>query len=133
MTTPNVEWVNLPETSLFKPKWIGVNEDATDMTVLAGRKATDTLVWIPRGVLFVQVRVEMTGSGGLVAVGITQNGARSACIWLNNPKTGDYTARVIVDDPKARLYVTQNAFSTSALRGSKVGVTVIPLGTIQEN
>ena len=129
MTTPNIDWVNLPETSLFVPKRVGYDSGATDMTVLAGRKATDTHVWVPRGVLFVQVRVEMSGGGGLVAVGITQNGKRASCVWLNNPQTGDYTARVIVDDPKARLYVTQNGFFTAAW-DSKVGVTVIPLGTI---
>lgn len=131
MTTPNIDWVNLPETSLFVPQKIGYGDGAADMAVLAGRKATDTLVWVPRGVLLVQARVEMAGQGKLVSVGITQNGKRASCIWLNNPKTGDYTARVIVYDPKARLYVTQNGFTTNGW-DTKVGVTVIPLGTIQE-
>lgn len=131
MTTPDIDWVSLPETSLFVPARVGYGDGPADMTVLAGRKATNELVWVPRGVLFVQVRVEMSGVGGLVAVGVTQGGRRQSVLWLNNPKTGDYTARVIIDDPKARLYVTQDKFTSSA-GDSKVGVTVIPLGTIQE-
>lgn len=132
MTTPNidVDWVMLPETSIFTPANVPYGSPATDMTVLEGRKATETLVWVPKGVLLVQLQLEMGGPGALVTVGVTQNGKRQSVIWLNNPKSGFYTGRVIVDDPKARMYVTQDRF-TSAAFTSKVGVTVFPTGVLK--
>lgn len=133
MTTPNISLdidMMLPETSIFTPAKVKFEDPATGMPVKQGRKATDTLVWVPQGVLLVNMQLEMSGGAGLVSVGITQNGKRQSVIWLNNPKTGFYTGRVIIDDPKARLYVIQEKFTTSALNGSKVGVTVIPTGIL---
>lgn len=135
MTSPNfdVEWLKLPETSLWKPKQVSYDHGETGMLVQEGRRASEELVWLPMGVLLIQMQLEMSGDASRVVVGISQNGKRKSCFWLTQPKTGFYTKKVIIDDPKARLYVTQYRFTSSALNDSKVGITVVPMGVVPRN
>ena len=134
MTTPNIDWVLLPETSIFVPATVKADVRA-DMTVTNGRKLDATSVPAPVGVLLLQVQIDIVNTAdpvGIIAPTIHQNGKRRAVLWLTNLPKGSYSymTRVIVDDPNARLYVQQHGFGTTAQQNTRVGVTVFPLGTV---
>lgn len=135
MTSPSfdVMWLSLPETSLWKPRSVSYDADEISMLVQEGRRASKELVRVPMGVLLIQLQLEISGEASRITVGVSQNGKRTPCLRLSQPQTGFYTARVIVDDPQACLYVTQYRFTTTAINGSKVGITVVPMGVVPRN
>lgn len=137
MTTPDTEFLLLPETHIFKPRPIA-GAGGGDMAVESSPRGTSSnIVGLPVGVLVLQVQIDINATAGnvqLVRIGIGQDMGggltRTVIDEHIDLGVGRYSSmhRVVVSDPSAFLFVSQRGFGITAVNNSRVGVTIFPTG-----